>query len=257
MITSFNTFMKRPKLIGRRQFLRQGMLAGASLSFGIRQYCRRGSLLIPAVLSDPRMGHLVPQVYSRPLLDSNQLPRFADPLPLMPAAAPVGTQVDPAGNLSPLYQMRMTEFSHQVHSALPATRVWGFNGSVPGPTFQVQSGSAILVDWINSLPTTHMFSVDPTIHGAEKTNPAVRTVVHLHGAKVQPDSDGYPEAWFTPVNRRCISIPTSSRRRRYGTTIMRWASCGSTITRVWPACTSSMIRLSKDWDCPPEVMKSH
>lgn len=54
------------------------------------------------------------------------------------------------------------------------------------------------MEWINSLPTTHMFAVDPTIHGAEITNPAVRNVVHLHGAKVQSDSDGYPEAWFTP-----------------------------------------------------------
>lgn len=25
----------------------------------------------------------------------------------------------------------------------------------------------------------------------------MRTVVHLHGAKVLPDSDGYPEAWYT------------------------------------------------------------
>ena len=25
----------------------------------------------------------------------------------------------------------------------------------------------------------------------------MRTVVHLHGHKVLPDSDGYPEAWFT------------------------------------------------------------
>jgi len=25
----------------------------------------------------------------------------------------------------------------------------------------------------------------------------VRTVVHLHGMKTMPDSDGYPEAWFT------------------------------------------------------------
>ena len=25
----------------------------------------------------------------------------------------------------------------------------------------------------------------------------MRTVVHLHGHKVLPESDGYPEAWFT------------------------------------------------------------
>ena len=40
-------------------------------------------------------------------------------------------------------------------------------------------------------------AVDVTLHGDEAPNPEVRTVVHLHGAKVEPDSDGYPEAWFT------------------------------------------------------------
>jgi spore coat protein A len=33
--------------------------------------------------------------------------------------------------------------------------------------------------------------------GQEPPTPEVRTVVHLHGHKVLPDSDGYPEAWFT------------------------------------------------------------
>src|SRR5690606_24477529 len=27
--------------------------------------------------------------------------------------------------------------------------------------------------------------------------PEVRTVVHLHGSETKPDSDGYPEAWYT------------------------------------------------------------
>jgi len=52
---------------------------------------------------------------------------------------------------------------------------------------------------MNNLPTTHLFhdAIDTTLHGDEPPNPEVRTVVHLHGAKVEPDSDGYPEAWFT------------------------------------------------------------
>ena len=39
--------------------------------------------------------------------------------------------------------------------------------------------------------------LDTTIHGAGPSLPEVRTVVHLHGNKVLPGSDGYPEAWFT------------------------------------------------------------
>ena len=40
--------------------------------------------------------------------------------------------------------------------------------------------------------------MDHTIHGAEADKPAVRTVVHLHGAKTGPESDGYPEDWMVP-----------------------------------------------------------
>ena len=28
--------------------------------------------------------------------------------------------------------------------------------------------------------------------------PEVRTVVHVHGARLPPESDGYPDRWFTP-----------------------------------------------------------
>jgi len=41
-----------------------------------------------------------------------------------------------------------------------------------------------------------MFPIDETLHGVNR-EPAVRTVVHLHGHKVLSESDGYPEAWFT------------------------------------------------------------
>ena len=33
--------------------------------------------------------------------------------------------------------------------------------------------------------------------------PNVRTVVHLHGAEVEPESDGHPEAWFTRDFAQC------------------------------------------------------
>jgi spore coat protein A len=53
------------------------------------------------------------------------------------------------------------------------------------------------VKWSNHLPTKHFLPVDPTIHGAGEGVPEVRTVTHLHGARVMPDSDGYPDAWVT------------------------------------------------------------
>jgi len=61
----------------------------------------------------------------------------------------------------------------------------------------VRRGQPINVKWENALPGTHFLPIDQTIHGAEPPTPAVRTVVHLHGMKSMPASDGYPEAWFT------------------------------------------------------------
>jgi len=97
------------------------------------------------------------------------------------------------------YRIEMTEFLQNVHPDLPPTRLWGYGGAWAGPTFQVRTGRPVTVQWVNNLPDRHLldYAYDTTIHGADMGEPHVRTVVHLHGAKVLPDSDGYPEAWFT------------------------------------------------------------
>lgn len=125
-------------------------------------------------------------------LVSTSLTKFLNDLPIPDVISP-GSVV---GGV-PLYEVGMTQFRQKLHSQLPPTMVWGYNGSYPGPTFEVHSGAPIAVKWINSLPSKHFLPIDPTMHGAEAPNPDVRSVVHLHGAKVLPDSDGYPEAWFT------------------------------------------------------------
>ena len=80
--------------------------------------------------------------------------------------------------------------------------------------------------WINQLVTSggnfrpHLLPVDPTLHWANppggnsgrdmrpefKTTPGpyrgpVPLVTHLHGAHVEEQYDGYPEAWYLPVAR--------------------------------------------------------
>lgn len=96
-----------------------------------------------------------------------------------------------------LYEVRMKEFKQKLHSNLEETILWGYEGCYPGPTIEVKKGEKVLVKWINELPDKHILPVDKTLHGAEPDHPEVRTVVHLHGANVESDSDGYPEAWFT------------------------------------------------------------
>ena len=92
----------------------------------------------------------------------------------------------------------MREFLTRVHRDLKPTRMWGYDLASPGPTFETRSGQGLLVEWVNRLPTVHLLPIDHNIHGAERSKPDVRAVVHLHGAKVPPDSDGYPEKWFIP-----------------------------------------------------------
>ncbi|MDP4171712.1 MAG: multicopper oxidase domain-containing protein, partial [Bacillota bacterium] len=95
------------------------------------------------------------------------------------------------------YEVTMKEFRHVFHRDLPPTTVWGYNGLYPGPTFEAVTGERVYVQWNNNLPDQHLLPVDHTVHGAEKDKPDVRTVVHLHGGRTEPDSDGYPDAWFT------------------------------------------------------------
>ncbi len=117
---------------------------------------------------------------------SPDLAPFVDPLPVppvLPAAA--------------RYDVHMRQIFQKLHRDLPATRVWAYHGTYPGPTFEVRSGAPVTVQWLNELPERHLLPIDHALHGAERGIPEVRTVVHLHGAKVLGDSDGHPEAWFT------------------------------------------------------------
>lgn len=96
------------------------------------------------------------------------------------------------------YRITMREFYAKVHRDMKPTRFWGYDGLMPGPTIEAESGKPLVVEWVNALPRQHFLPVDHTVHGAEKHLPDARTVVHLHGGRTSPESDGYPERWFTP-----------------------------------------------------------
>src|SRR5262249_38301645 len=78
------------------------------------------------------------------------------------------------------------------------TKLWGYNGIYPGPTIECRRGTPVDIQWESNLPPGHFLPVDHKLHGADMGAPEVRNVVHLHGIKVLPHSDGYPDAWFTP-----------------------------------------------------------
>lgn len=118
---------------------------------------------------------------------TRKLEKFVDQLPMQQAIEPIKKGY---------YEVRMEEFFHRVHRDLGPTLLWGYNRQFPGPLFDVEQGEPIEVKWMNNLPRRHLLPLDTSIFHDEDT-PEVVTVTHLHGSETKPDSDGYPEAWFT------------------------------------------------------------
>jgi spore coat protein A len=149
-----------------------------------------------------------PQV---PNLNPNTLARFVDPLPLPVMARPIGTGADPTRHGEPVQHHRvpMRAISSKLHRDLPPAGLWSYGGSVPGVMFDTRSGAGLTVEWVNELPTKHFLPIDHTLHGAESDVPEVRGVVHLHGGKTPPESDGYPEDWYVPGQSRSYHYPNS------------------------------------------------
>jgi spore coat protein A, manganese oxidase len=118
------------------------------------------------------------------------LARYADPLPI-PAI------LKQTAGSTPVI---MTQFTQKLHRDLQPTTLWGYNGTYPGPTIEVKKGTPASFLFQSNLPPNHLlaFAVDHKLHGQNMGEPEVRNVVHLHGARTLPESDGYAEAWFTP-----------------------------------------------------------
>ena len=141
---------------------------------------------------------------ARAWLHPERLARFVDPLPVPSVHASSETRPHPhkPGEQVPYYRISMRAVETKVHRDVSATSMWSYgsaagNHSVPGPTIEARSGQPLLIEWVNELPAKHFLPIDHTLCGAGKELPEVRTAVHVHGAVVPPESDGYPENWQT------------------------------------------------------------
>jgi spore coat protein A len=125
---------------------------------------------------------------------------FVDELPYPAVLQAVGTRSDGV----PQYEVTMTEETQVLHRDLPATEVWTYNGTFPGPTIEATVGQPIEVKYINSLPSgskrrgNHALEVDECAHGPNYWQDTARTVPHLHGGHVPARFDGQPEYDFMP-----------------------------------------------------------
>jgi spore coat protein A len=160
-------------VLSRRRLVRNGLYTAAGVAFS------RSAPTFSQAMASPK------QVRS-----GVKLARYVDLLPIPPVIRTTEKSEE-------VIEIEMRQFHQKVHRDLPPTMLWGYNGSWPGPTIEVESGKPLNINWVSKLPTTHLLPIDHSIHGAESSLPEVRNVAHLHGACVLPDDDGYPEAWFT------------------------------------------------------------
>jgi spore coat protein A len=196
--------LEREVVITRRNFLQQSTLLATTLGTAKLGPANLGAVKIAR---QNAMAHNQPSL--PPALDVSTLTQFVDPLPIPEIAHPQGKRASPSDPklTVPFYRIQAQPVASKVHRDLPPTKFWSFGPSAPGPTFETRSGEPVLIEWVNALPSEHFLPVDHTIHGAEAGKPAVRTVVHLHGAKTGPESDGYPEDWIVPGKSQLYYYP--------------------------------------------------
>lgn len=187
------------KAFSRRQLLKCSIAAGAGLLVA-------GKLKVP----NARAQQTCDMPSSPASLD---LAPYQDPLPI-PAEA-VGTQAE--GKM--FCYLDATEVAHQFHSDLPATPMWGFNNTFPGPTIVAYENQTLNVVITNKLEQFHL-CVDPRVHGADALfiggdTPVPYITIHAHGIIDRPESDGDPETRFPPGTSFLYEYPNIQQPATY------------------------------------------
>ena len=121
--------------------------------------------------------------------------------------------------------------SHRFHRDLPESAVWGYDGTVPGPTIEAEAGEPVTVAWRNELDgalpvvvTTAPEAADasgvpvqcvPGLSGGTPDRDAAalagHTVVHLHGGLTPAAYDGWAENLSAPGQDAVFHYPMGQR----------------------------------------------
>jgi FtsP/CotA-like multicopper oxidase with cupredoxin domain len=127
--------------------------------------------------------------------------------------------------------VRIRAAVHRFHRDLPASRVWGFEGLIPGPTIEAERGQAVTVEWRNELEGRFPVAVtvapeatdadgvsvqcSPGLSGGALDADALalsgHTVVHLHGGMTPAVYDGWAENLFAPGQAAEFHYPLDQR----------------------------------------------
>ena len=187
-------------MTSRRSFIKSSTAIGASM-------------LLPGIGTRKSWAHPIPS-----LIDADSIPKYVNPLP---------NPLDPSFIFNPTtlggthYEIAIAQTRQNILGpGLPDTTVWGYGNALqsttyPGRSFVVRRDQQINVQWKNKLVNghgnalPHLFPVDSTLHWADPLQAGriegpylgpVPVVTHVHGGNTPADSDGHPDAWFTPHN---------------------------------------------------------
>lgn len=164
-----------------------------------------------------------------PILDPNTLTKFIDPLPRPQILKPnkyckFGTKCQ---KYKPLYIITMNQGFHKLHSQIPATKLWTYNGASSSIQIENNRYHDIYVKWKNDLPLIPILPIDHNIPGAGTDVPDVRNVAHVHGGEQTSQSDGGPLEWFTPGKSVLYHYPNQQLP-----TMLFWHDHAMGITRL-------------------------
>ncbi|WP_394429309.1 O-aminophenol oxidase PhsA [Streptomyces sp. SGAir0957] len=99
----------------------------------------------------------------------------------------------------------------RLHPQLPPTLMWGYEGSVPGPTIEVRRGQRVRIAWTNRIPKGSEYPVTAVEVPIGAPSPSTRpgregvppnadvaalpawSVTHLHGAQTGGGNDGWAD----------------------------------------------------------------
>src|SRR6266566_7027920 len=127
--------------------------------------------------------------------------------------------------------VRIQAATHRFHRDLPESRIWGYDGTVPGPTIEAERGKPVMVEWRNELegPLPVMETVASKhadsdgvpvqcLPGLSGGTPDPRAgalsgyaVVHLHGGLTPAPYDGWAENLFAPGQPAVFHYPMNQR----------------------------------------------
>ena len=180
----------------RRDMLKLGIAVGGATVLPGGRLLADGGGQSGGLGSSPRTTPFVVE-----LLPGRGIPPVAQPVAPFPTLPDPGNCVNVDGSTAfhvhgPRVVPANTEFflmherpvEHSFHPQLPPNVLWGYDGSIPGPTFIAKSGTPQLVRFVNDLPENDPVGIGDRFgqrfEGSSISNALVRPVLVVEGLEL-------------------------------------------------------------------------